>query len=211
MFCTVLTSDLAAKPPNLRAPWFQMSEQTEDDSNANGGIQPALPFLTGSGGNLQISPYGYLGLTVLKSNLTIRPSLPHPFKFLGIQDVYYRGNLFRFDMCSNSTDVTRLPADGVMGLVDEYPGIPMLLDVERRNANNVGVTHYLISINETVTLPNDMYWQNLTTENNVLQCLPTNSRADVIAGQYVVAATGGNNGTRWQPKTTDAANLTVDT
>jgi hypothetical protein len=69
----------------------------------------------------------------------------------------------------------------------------------------------MIAIDEAVTVENDMYWQQLSTPNNILQCQATVSNTESVPGRYPGAATDGNVGTRWQPQTMNAANLTVDT
>jgi hypothetical protein len=211
--CGTFTADLQARLANLRAPWYQMSEQADDDRNANGGVPPAFPFLTGHGGSLQITPFGYLGITLTKDVLQIRPSLPHPLNNLKIRDFYYGGNKLRATMNSTHTNITRLPVVDVEGLVDKYLNQEMPVMVESRD-NDDGVVYgtiYSIPMNGTITVPNDMYWKHATTHNNVLQCQPTASKSETIPGQYAGAANDGNSGGRWQPKTDGVANLTVDT
>ncbi|APA14660.1 hypothetical protein sscle_13g094300 [Sclerotinia sclerotiorum 1980 UF-70] len=76
--CSASTYNKMAVLSNLHAPWFLMSEQANDDTNANGGYPPAFPFLTGHGGTMQIAFYGYLGLHSSQEVLTIQPTLPPP-------------------------------------------------------------------------------------------------------------------------------------
>jgi hypothetical protein len=211
--CAAVTFDMQARLPYIRAPWYQFSEQALDDSNENGGVHPAFPFLTGHGGALQIPLYGYLGLNLAKGDLTIRPSLPPPFKHMAPPDFYSQGNRFEATMNATHTTITRFPVQDVTGMVDLYPFASMPLIVERRSttAGIIEETRFMIAMNETVTVENDMYWQQLSTPNNILQCQSTVSNAESAIGQYAGAATDGNVGTRWQPHTQNAANLTVDT
>jgi hypothetical protein len=89
----------------------------------------------------------------------------------------------------------------------------MPLIVERRNTTEYAVyeTAYEISLNQTITVENDMYWQQLTVPNNLLQCQPTTSGGQYTAGNPPGAATDGDAGTHWQPLTQNASNITVET
>jgi hypothetical protein len=207
--CAAFIYDLQARFSNYRAPWFQMSEQANDDKNANGGISPAFPFLTGHGGASQIPSFGYLGLDLTHKNLTIQPSLPHPFKYLQIGEFHFGGATLRASMNSTHTNLTRTQSSAAKGLVDKYYPGPMPL--------NVGTLHgrmrqsfHTININETITIENDMYWQNTSSLDNLLQCQTVFSKGEVVPGQYPGAATDGNAGTRWQPLNSDSSNLTID-
>jgi hypothetical protein len=211
--CAAFTFDMQARLPYIRAPWYQFSEQARDDSNENGGVNPALPFLTGHGGAHQATIFGYLGLKRGKEDLTIRPSLPPPFKHMTTPNFYSHGSRFNATMNATHTTITRLPVQDVTGMVDRYPSASMPLIVERRSTTEgiIEETRFMIAMNETVTVENDMYWEQLSTPNNILQCQSTTSNAESALGQYAGAATDGNAGTRWQPYTLNAANLTVDT
>jgi hypothetical protein len=210
--CAAFTFAVQPHLPYLRAPWYQFSEQARDDSNENGGVQPAFPFLTGHGGARQIEIYGYLGLTPGNWDLTIRPSLPPPFKHITLP-FYFYGNKFIATMNATHTTITRVPVQDVIGMVDRYPSTSMPLIVERPSTTGdiIEATQFMIAMNETVTVENDMYWQQLSTPNNILQYQSTTSSAESLLGQYAGAATDGNVVTRWQPYTLNASNLTVDT
>jgi hypothetical protein len=207
--CAAFIYDLQARFSNYRGPWYQMSEQANDDKNANGGIPPAFPFLTGHGGASQIPHFGYLGLDLTHTNLTIQPSLPHPFKHLQIGEFHFGGATLRASMNSTHTNVTRIQSSTAKGLVDKYYPGPMPLVV----GSAYGRIHehfYTLMINQTITVENDMYWEKATTPNNLVQCQTAFSRTEDMPGQYPGAATDGNAGTRWQPLTRDAARLAVD-
>jgi hypothetical protein len=213
--CAAFTLDMQASLPNLRAPWYQFSEQADDDANSNGGTSPAFPFLTGHGGALQIPLYGYLGLARAKNGLTIRPSLPPPYKHMQLPEFYRAGNRFKASMNSTHTNITRLPNTHHTELVDVYPGGKMPIVIEHRvmgpgSKFQIEEEKFEISLNETLTLKNDMYWNISSTPGNVLQC--KTARADSTGGQYVGgpgAAVDGSDVTYWQPSSLGKSRLTV--
>ncbi|KAE8444218.1 hypothetical protein EG329_000718 [Mollisiaceae sp. DMI_Dod_QoI] len=201
-----------AMAPFLRGPWYQMSEQANDDMNGNGGIAPAFPFLTGHGGALQFPHFGLLAVNLNNETLHIRPSLPPPFTHVQLADFYFQGNRFRAIMNTTHTTLTRLQNIRVSGLVDIYEGQPMPIVVERRNeamTDLVTATH-MLSMDETVTIENDMYWQNLTTDDNILQCQPAITKASNVLGQYPGAINDGDAGTRFQPTSRNLTSLVID-
>jgi hypothetical protein len=207
------TLELQAQEPYLRAPFYQMSEQANDDANANGGVSPAIPFLTGHGGVLQIVPYGYLGVKLLAKTPTFRPSLPPPYKHLKPPHIYFHGNRIATSMNSTHTNFTRLPPTADVSIVfDKYPNRSMPITIERRSieGDSIDVQQYSLNMNETITVENDMYWQHPTTPNNLLQGQPTSSKAEHHTAQYPRSATDGNFGTRWQPRTMEPTVLSVN-
>ncbi|TVY73530.1 Cell wall acid trehalase [Lachnellula suecica] len=127
--CATWSRDIEARLPNLRAPWYQMSEQMNDDINSNGGYPPAYDFNTGHGGSMQIAHRGYLGLQLLANTTTIRPSLPTPLEYYEPGDFYFEGNLWHTVMTSNETTITRLPHNA-SGVIDPYAGQPMPFTVK---------------------------------------------------------------------------------
>lgn len=209
--CAAFTLDMQASLPNLRAPWYQFSEQILDDANENGGTSPAFPFLTGHGGALQIPLYGYLGLERAKEGVTIRPSLPKPYEHMQLPEFYRAGNRFKASMNNTHTILTRLPNIYHNSLADLFPGQHMPITVERRKDGKILSEQREIGMNETITIENDMYWTKASSEGNMLQCQPASAHS--IAGQYVSAgaAVDGNPITYWQPASTDKTQLTIDT
>ncbi|TVY34817.1 Cell wall acid trehalase [Lachnellula subtilissima] len=183
-----------------------MSEQVIDDQNDNGGYPPAFPFLTGHRGNAMIVPLGYLGLKMYEANLTIRPALPAPLEHLSIPDFYFNGNCIRAQMNGTHTTLTRLSPVNVSGVFDLYPNasMPFILQARNTASNTIHSTHYQFYMNETVVVPNEIYWQSLSTPGNILQCRPAYSLTN--NSQY-----GGSIGTRWLPPSPEAAMQAVDT
>lgn len=202
-----------ATAPFLREPWYQMSEQANDDMNGNGGIAPAYPFLTAHGGSIQFPHFGLLGVSLNNETLHLRPSLPMPFTNVQPGDFYFQGNRIRATMNSTHTNITRLPSLKVSNLVDIYSGTQMPIMIESRNltSDRFDTVPYFLSINETVTVPNDMYWKTLTTPGNILQCQPTITKASNILGQYPGAVNDGDPGTRFQPGHRNRTAITIDT
>jgi hypothetical protein len=207
--CAAFTLDMQSSLPNLRAPWYQFSEQINDDANENGGTSPAFPFLTGHGGALQIPLYGYLGLERAKEGVTIRPSLPPPYTNMQLPEFYRSGNRFKASMNNTHTILTRLPNIYHPDLVDLYAGKKMPIAVERRSNNQIISEEMEIAMNETLTVKNDMYWTLPSTKSNMLQC--QKAEAQSIGGQYVAAgaAVDGDSITYWQPASMALTNLTV--
>ncbi|KAH8665973.1 glycosyl hydrolase family 65 central catalytic domain-containing protein [Tricladium varicosporioides] len=157
--------DLRSRIPNWRGPWYQLSEQSEDDSNANGGVNPAFPFLTGHGGNAQIVPFGYLGLRLLEGKLTIRPRLPEEIKHLGIQEFWYGGNRMRAWMNETHTTLTRRGGAEEEGMRDRYQGSPMPVVVQRidEDTDMITETEYSVGVNGTIVVENGIHNSSTTT------------------------------------------------
>ncbi|KAH6678661.1 glycosyl hydrolase family 65 central catalytic domain-containing protein [Halenospora varia] len=159
--------DLGSRVPNWRGPWYQLSEQSDDDSNANGGVNPAFPFLTGHGGNAQIVPFGYLGLKLLEGKFTIRPRLPEEIEHLGIQEFWYGGNRMEAWMNETHTMLTRRGGAEEEGMRDRYQGGPMPVVVQRINedTDTITETEYSVGVNETIVVGNDIRTSSTTTSS----------------------------------------------
>ncbi|KAF8867154.1 Six-hairpin glycosidase, partial [Acephala macrosclerotiorum] len=201
-----------ATAPFLRAPWYQMSEQANDDMNANGGVAPSFPFLTGHGGAGQIPLYGFLGFSLNSKTLSIRPSLPLPFHNLRLPDFYFQGSRFRAAMNTTHTNITRLPGAGARGLVEIYLGQSMPIVVERRKVDRTELEtiNYTLAMNETLTVLNDMYWKDVTTEGNIIQCYPPVTRAANVVGQYPGALNDGDTSTKFQAGHQNRTKVVID-
>ena len=80
--CSYYTYQSQSETPYDRPPFFQKSEQINDDYSKNGGTNPAILFLTGHGGANQIHVYGYLGLRLIPDftlhvNRVLPPQIPN--------------------------------------------------------------------------------------------------------------------------------------
>jgi hypothetical protein len=203
--CSALTYAFNSFEPYLRSPFYQFSEQQDDDPQTNGGTRPAYPFLTGSGGLSQVAPYGFLGYRPKLGGLYLAPwSVPHLDR-VRIRDIVYMGATFQVSMNSTHTAVTRVSTQ------DRH-----LVDV---NANgNVSVIDgndpkratFPLAIGQSVTLKNRVTHTIKTVPNDILQCLRVTSSSREVPGQIPEAAVDGANSTKWQPATPDAAAITVD-
>lgn len=206
--CSASTYNKMAVLSNLRAPWYLMSEQANDDTNANGGYPPAFPFLTGHGGTMQIAYYGYLGLDSSQDVLTIQPTLVPPKKYLTLHEFYWAGCKFSASLNTTHTNIT---FTGVLPSSSNAQNITSIPMVHNLPASRHPQVNYTLSLNQTLTLENDMYWQKLTTLNNLLQGLPIlNSTASEI-NRWPESVNNGDVGTSWQPENTDDAQISINT
>ncbi|PQE25888.1 acid trehalase protein [Rutstroemia sp. NJR-2017a BBW] len=203
--CSAQTYSLLSGFANYRAPWYQMSEQTNDDQNANGGYHPAFPFLTGHGGAALIPIFGNLGLDLWAEELTVQPTLPEPVQFLQLPDFFYKGHKISAQMNTTHTNITLL---SMSPFAPSSSSIPLTHNLPA--SRHPQVQHQLL-LNQTLTLPNDMYWQTLSTLSNLLQCLPAHSTASHVPGRWPRAINDGDVGTSWQAAGTGTAGIDIDT
>jgi hypothetical protein len=211
--CSAQTYSLLSGFANYRAPWYQMSEQTNDDHNANGGYHPAFPFLTGHGGAALISVFGNLGLDLWAEELTVQPTLPEPVRFLQLPEFFYRGNKISAQMNTTHTNITLLSVSpfaspSAANATSSSPSIPLIQNLPASRHPQV---RYELVLNQTLTLTNDMYWQNVSTPTNLLQCLPADSSSAHVPGRWPRAVNDGDVGTSWQADGTGRAGVEIDT
>ncbi|EKD13683.1 uncharacterized protein L3040_005693 [Drepanopeziza brunnea f. sp. 'multigermtubi'] len=205
--CSSFTYALAGTIPYLRAPFYQFSEQVDDDPTTNGDTKPAFPFLTGHGGANQIVPFGFLGLRTNEPLLRINPSLPPQIPYVRIRNFYYAGSTLSATMNSTHTNLTRLATPVSAGVNEVFINqqLPFLVG----SLDNP--TGYNITVNQTVTVQNRLYWQIKSIAGNIVQCLPATSEDAHVPGQFPIAAIDGASSTRWQPTTNSTASMLVDT
>jgi hypothetical protein len=205
--CSAYTYTLNGFLPYLRAPWFQFSEQAVDDVALNGNTNPAFPFLTGHGGANQVVPFGFLGIRTDQPVLYLDPSLPPQISHVKVRTFYYAGATLSASMNTTHTTLTRLSTPASAGVIDLYGNTTLPFFVGTPGSQT---TDYNLAINQTVTVPNRLYWQNLTHASNLLQCLPVTSEDAYAPGQFAQAAIDGATSTRWQPATNESASLLVN-
>jgi len=203
--CSAYTYTLNGFLPYLRAPYFQMSEQAVDDPALNGNTNPAFPFLTGHGGANQVFPMGFLGLRTDQSVLFINPGLPPQIPHLRTRIIHYAGARLTASLNSTHTLLTRLPPEE--GTIDSYANTTLPFSVGIPGSPS---TNYEITVNQTVTIPNNRSSWNLTYPGNLLQCLPVTSPDAYAPGQFPEAAIDGATATRWQPATNESASILVN-
>lgn len=140
--------------------------------------------------------------------LFISPSLPPQIAHLKLRTFYYAGAAFTAVMNSTHTSLTRINPPETLN--DTYAGQKMPFVVGLPN-NSTGQAAYSIGLNETVVVPNRLYWQRQTYAGNVLQCLPITTSDAYVAGQLPASANDGAAATSWQPATNESASILIDT
>jgi len=208
--CAAYTYTLNGLLPYLRAPYYQFSEQAVDNVALNGNTNPAFPFLTGHGGANQVVPFGFLGVRTDQEVLYINPSLPPQIPYVRVRTIYFAGATLSASLNSTHTNITRLATPSSTDLVDMYANGTMPLIVGTPDAPDTISVAYNLTINQTVTIPNRLYWQILTHADNLLQCLSVSSNDAWAAGQFPEAAIDGATATRWQPASNASASLLVN-
>lgn len=208
--CSAYTYTLNGFLPYLRGPWFQFSEQQVDDPSLNGETKPAFPFITGAGGAEQVVLFGLLGIRTDQPVLYMNPSLPPQILYLKAQKFYYAGATLMASMNSTHTLLTRHATPSTMGFTDKYSNVSFPLTIGTPNSPSSSDLHFNIAVNETVAIPNRMYWHTTTTDGNLLQCRPVSSSDAYAPGQFPLAALDGATATRWQPASNATASMVVD-
>ncbi|ESZ94010.1 glycoside hydrolase family 65 protein [Sclerotinia borealis F-4128] len=204
--CSASTYNKMAVIANRRAPWFLMSEQTNDDPNANGGYPPAFPFLTGHGGTLQIPLYGNLGLDTSQDFLTIQPTLSPPTQYLAPPTFQFKGHKFKASMNTTHTNITFIEVSPYSP--QNTTSVPLIQNLPAsRHPQEI----HTLFFNQTLTLENDMYWQDLTTPNNLIQCLPIIKSDAIELNRWPQSINDGDVGTSWQPESTVESSVSIDT
>ena len=208
--CSAYTYDENSWSPYLRAPWFFFSEQLVDDPVANGGTNPAFPFLTGHGGFLQVDTFGYLGLRrTVDYNLRIDPSLPPQIEHLAYPVIYHQGWPIR--AVSNTTHTTLTRTGTPLATANQTFSSGPITVITGREVRPGSIQTLSLAPNATITVPNNMYAHQLAKAGNLLQCRPVSSPDDNSPGLFPAGAIDGATSTSWQPATPDNASLTVDT
>ena len=207
--CAAYTYTLNGILPYLRAPWFQFSEQNDDNVITNGRQNPAFPFLTGHGGANQIVPFGFLGLRTDQPELYLSPSLPPQIPRVVIRDFYFGGAGFAAVMNRTYTELTRFSTDNIPEVTDKWANgsVPIIVGTPVPDADE----SYSIAIGETIYIPNRQYFQNATNPGNLLQCRQIYSYDHYAPGQFPQGAVDGAIATVWQPSSNSSAWIMVNT
>lgn len=205
--CAAYTFTLNGFLPYLRAPFYQFSEQNDDNVKTNGHQNPAFPFLTGHGGANQIAPFGFLGLRTDKPTLYINPSLPPQIPHLRLRDIYFGGAGLRITMNRTHSTITRFSTKGLPALTDKYAGTSMPITV---GAVGDEKAVYNINVDQTIHVPNRLYFDNITYPGNILQCKRVSSSDIYAPGQFPDAAIDGATATAWQPLANGTSSVLID-
>ncbi|QDS75376.1 hypothetical protein FKW77_002523 [Venturia effusa] len=199
--CSSYTYNLYGSFPYIREPWFEYSEQTLDNYNANGGTHPAFPFLTGMGGAARVAIYGYLGLRLMVDSLNIDPDLPPAIPELNYRVFFWQGHAINATSNQTHTTLARLPLSSSLTNANPiyvHGSIPVT-----RGSNKTKIADLLPSTfstsGPTVTIPNRGAHRNLTIPGNIAQCQMVESEASFMSGQFPLSAVDGAVSTKWQP------------
>lgn len=207
--CSAFTYALTGFKPYVRAPWYQFSEQQVDNFTANGGTNPAFPFMTGAGGWHQVGPMGWLGARVVEDQLIIQPALPPQIPYVSLRTVIFGGAGIKATMNYTHTNLTRVDVTSYLppNSTDQYANksMPITVGFSLDEGRNIS-----IALGQTVTVENRLYFDNATTAGNLVQCLSVTSDGAYQPGQFPLAAVDGAASTRWQPKSRQPESLTVD-
>ncbi|CAN8106464.1 unnamed protein product [Discula destructiva] len=212
--CAFWTYLVKSFEPYLRGPWYQYSEQQDDepgvlDPLTGNAINPAFPFLTGHGGLLQVFTAGFLGLRVTHRTLLLNPSLPPQLSHFKPPIQFYNGAVVGFRMNRTHTVITRHDAALYDGLVpDQYGEGDMPITIGRAVDDSDARTVFL-RVNGTAVVENRVYdtEEGAAVPGNILQC----HSASATHGDLAFAATDGYGGTFWQHEACHVpAELVVD-
>jgi len=210
--CSAHTYTLNALLPYLRTPFFLFTEQVVDDPTLNGNTNPASPFLTGHGGANQIVPFGFLGVRTDQPVLFLNPSLPPQIPYVKVRTFHYAGTTLSATMNATHTNITRLATTSSIAsgnLTDRYAGMDFTFRVGVPGSDENAVS-YNITVNQTLSVPNRLYWQKNTDEGNIVQCLSVTSPEPYSPGQFPEAAIDGATSTHWQPATNETSSILID-
>lgn len=154
-------------------------------------------------------PFGFLGLRTDQPELYISPSLPPQIPHVVVRDFYFAGAGIRATMNRTTTTLTRFSTENIPEVRDKYEGQPMPVVVG--SPEEGAETRYNISVDETLYIPNRMYWQLATVKGNILQCRQIYSFDAYAPGQFPQAAIDGAIATAWQPSNNKSASIMVNT
>lgn len=206
--CAFWTYLVKSFQPYLRGPWYQLSEQQDDnpgipDPLTGNAINTAFPFMTGHGGLLQVLTAGFLGLRVTQRTLVISPSLPPQLAHFKPPIQFYNGAVVAFRMNTSHTSLTRLDAARFDGLApDQYGRAAMPVTVVGRGEETQTVVW--LPAGGTVWVENRRpYEGTAAVPGNILQC----QGAVSPLGELAFAAIDGYAGSFWQPT---ASNITAE-
>lgn len=207
--CSANTYQQYSERPYARAPWFQFSEQLDDDYATNGGTHPAFPFLTGHGGANQVVLFGYLGLRYLPDGfLHVDPALAPQIPQVRVRDFYWHGWPISAFMNYTHTTLTRLGAP-IRTANMTYANNPILVQVGSKSSTRP-LQRYSLPPNGTITISNRTPASVNTIEGNIAQCQSVTSSDPYVEGQFPIAAVDGAASTKWQPSSADRnASITV--
>ncbi|SMN18225.1 similar to Saccharomyces cerevisiae YPR026W ATH1 Acid trehalase required for utilization of extracellular trehalose [Maudiozyma saulgeensis] len=219
--------------PYMRMPFAQFSEQSDDDYDTNGNLNPAFPFLTGNGGVLQSIVFGLTGIRYsydmnnhtkkmdrfLKFDPTELGTLPQG---IAIRGFHYMDNVIDFIINdTNGTVVNKQGNNSITIMVpnrDKYDDTnvhfytPSNNTLKRRSYCQVKVAdegiYYTINPGQELVIP--VYKPLLSVKGNLAEHRQITNLTSGVAGDVGLSAVDGNNYTHWQPVDKNNAKLLID-
>lgn len=204
--CEAYTYAQNSYSPFLRPPFYQFSEQIDDNYHTNSNMHPAFPFLTGHGGTNQIALFGYLGLRLIPDNiLHINPSLPPQIQHLRYRLFYWRGWPISAESNYTHTILTRLHQHKPLETANSrYASSPITVQ------GDSGSLHYQLHHDGTpLVIANRKLASKPSIKGNLVQCQHVRSPSPTVPGRFAIGAVDGAAATSWQPLDTELASLTV--
>ncbi|KAH8145046.1 uncharacterized protein LAJ45_10957 [Morchella importuna] len=208
--CASYTYFVYASQPYMREPYYQFSEQMNDNITENGNTNPAFTFLTGHGGFLQIPTHGFTGYRPRLDAFYLDPSLPPQLKGLEIKGMKHQGAVFNVRIELENTTITRVPPRKTLAARNTTASLdaPVTVRIGTRNAM---AGDWQVALGESLVIPTRRPDLNGTDlPGNLAQCKPAYSDSTWVAGQFPLAAVDGSNHTTWQPSTSAPSAVTVD-
>ncbi|GAA5880894.1 hypothetical protein JCM3774_003235 [Rhodotorula dairenensis] len=195
---------LQASQPYARAPFYQFSEQTNDNPATNSGTNPAYTFLTGHGGYLQTLTHGYTGYRSHLDYLYLDPNLPPQLSNYTIHGFKWGASSFDITVASKETTIIRKSGGKDSVTVQIAPG-------------NAKAGSHSLAVGGILTVPTRMVSGSLV-EGNIAQCKTVMSNdtmfgienSPIVPGEFALSAIDGANATTWQPINPSPATLMVD-
>ncbi|KAK9242481.1 glycosyl hydrolase family 65 central catalytic domain-containing protein [Lipomyces tetrasporus] len=207
--CASYTYLLYASQPYLRPPFYQFSEQMDDDPATNGGTHPAFPFLTGHGGFLQVLTHGFTGFRPREDVFYLDPSLPPQIADgYSVKGIKWRDSVFDVTIKLDETVIyRRRPRSSSSSAAAGGGGGPVTVRIGAGD----GMGDYRLDQDETLVVPTRRADVNGTlVDGNRAQCMPAVSNTTWTSGHLPLAAVDGSNSTSWQPSTRRPSALVVD-
>jgi hypothetical protein len=146
---------------------------------------------------------------VVEDQLILQPALPPQIPYVSLRTIIFGGAGIKATMNYTHTNLTRMDVSTYLppNSSDIYANqsMPITIGFSLEEGRNIS-----IAVGQTVTIENRVYFDNLTTPGNLVQCLPVTSEEEYQPGQFPLAAVDGAASTRWQPRNRQPASLTVD-
>ncbi|KAK9477851.1 Six-hairpin glycosidase-like protein [Lipomyces japonicus] len=196
--CASYTYLLYSSQPYLRSPFFQFSEQIDDN----------------------VLTHGFTGFRPREDVFYLDPVLPPQIEDeYTVKGLKWRDNVFDIIITLTETTIERKYATGLKTprlrrcRFENRPSIlsSFLKPVTVRIGSGKKKGDYELEIGESLKVPTRRADLNGTLiDGNIAQCSPVLSNTTWVKGHFPISAVDGSNSTYWQPDTRDPAALFVD-